>query len=260
MNSARQLQRDQPLIFVTPTYPRRSRLGFLERCARDFSAVRDLFWLVVEDDAATAPDVERLLAQSGVRHLYLAHGPTRKWGNAQRDHGLRHIRDQCWRGVVYLADDDNKYAPPLFDELRKVERLGVLPVGRRGPWGIERPIVRDGRLIRWNADWKRRKYPVDMAGFAFRAELLPDISGEIFRYRGGGGESELIDLLIKSPVELEFLCNDCRDCHVWHNLPLGWSARRGLAAYIAHRRTPGFIRRPAYRLIDSLGLRGEGAY
>ena len=213
---------DPPLLLVTSTYPRPLRLSLLRRCAEDFRAVPNLFWLVVEDDAQPAPEVERLLAESGIAHLYAAHGPTRRWGNAQRNWALEYIRDRRLKGVVYVADDDNKYEPPLFDELRKVQRIGILPVGRLGRWGIERPIVRDGRIVRWSADWKRRKYPVDMAGFAFNAELLSNIAGELWTYPSRGGESEFIETLIHSPDELEFLCNDCRACFVWHNLPLGW--------------------------------------
>jgi glycosyl transferase family 43 len=246
---------DRPLLFVTPTYPRPRRLSFLRRCAEDFRGVPNLLWLIVEDDARLAPEVERLLAESGVAHLYAAHGPTRCWGNAQRNWALKYIRDNRLSGVVYLADDDNKYEAPLFDELRKVQRIGILPVGRMGPWGIERPIVRGGRIVRWSADWKRRTYPVDMAGFAFNAELLSNTTGELWTYPGRGGESEFIEILIRSPDELEFLCNDCRACYVWHDLPLGWSPRLGLASYRVHRRIPVFIRRKAYRLFNRLGLR-----
>jgi len=246
---------DPPLLLVTSTYPRPLRLSLLRRCAEDFRAVPNLFWLVVEDDAQPAPEVERLLAESGIAHLYAAHGPTRRWGNAQRNWALEYIRDRRLKGVVYVADDDNKYEPPLFDELRKVQRIGILPVGRLGRWGIERPIVRDGRIVRWSADWKRRKYPVDMAGFAFNAELLSNIAGELWTYPGRGGESEFIETLIHSPDELEFLCNDCRACFVWHNLPLGWPPWLGLASFRVYRQIPTFLRRKLDRLFNRFGLR-----
>jgi Glycosyltransferase family 43 len=246
---------DPPLLFVTLTYPRPSRLSFLRRCAEDFRGVPNLLWLVVEDDAQLAPEVEQLLAESGVAHLYMAHGPTRNWGNAQRNWALKYIRDRQLTGVVYIADDDNKYEPPPFDELRKVRRIGILPVGRMGPWGIERPIIRGGRIVKWSADWKTRTYPVDMAGYAFNAQLLSNIAGELWTYPGRGGESEFIETLIRSPDELEFLCNDCRACYVWHNLPQGWSPRLGLASFRVYRRTPPFIRRKFHRLLDRLGVR-----
>ena len=71
---------EPPLLLVTPTYPRALRLSFLRRCAEDFRGVPNLLWVVVEDDAALAADVERSLRESGVTHVYLAHGPTRSWG------------------------------------------------------------------------------------------------------------------------------------------------------------------------------------
>ncbi len=242
------------LLVVTPTYPRPLRLSFLRRCAEDFRAIPNLLWLVIEDDSGVAPEVERLLVESGISHVYMAHGPTRSWGNAQRNRALQYIRDHRLDGIVYFADDDNKYQRPLFDELRKIRRVGILPVGCLGPWGIERPIVRGGRVAAWSADWKRRKYPVDMAGFGFNAELLSGMAGDLWAYQGPGGESEFIERLINSPDELEFLCNDCRDCYAWHDLPVGWSTRLGLAAYLAHRRTPVFIRRKLYRVFRKIWL------
>ena len=245
-SGARTMNDDASLLFITPTYPWRWRMRFLQRCADDFRPVHNLFWIVIEDGDETSPEVGQLLAQSGVQHIYIAHGPTRRWGNAQRDWGLKYIRDQRLRGVVFLADDDNKYEAGLFDELRKVQRLGILPVGCLGPWGIERPIVRNGRSMRWSADWRDRKYPVDMAGFAFNSELLYEKIGDLWKWDGPGGETELVESLIDSPDELEFLCNDCRDCYVWHNLPVGWPAWMGVAAFLLRRRTPGFLRRKLY--------------
>jgi hypothetical protein len=106
-----------------------------------------------------APAVADLLAQSGILHTLLAHGPTRAWGNAGRDTALRHIRDHALPGIVYLADDDNFYERPLFAELRRVKRVGVLPVGLLGPSGIERPILRRGRIVDWKPIGRRADFP-----------------------------------------------------------------------------------------------------
>lgn len=245
---------ESPLLLVTPTYPRPLRLSFLRRCAEDFRGVPNLLWIVVEDDVALAADVERLLGESGVTHIYLAHGPTRSWGNAQRNRGLQYIRDHRLTGVVYLADDDNKYQPPLFDELRRIRRVGILPVGCLGRSGIERPVVRGSRIVGWSADWRDRKYPVDMAGFGFNAALLSEMTGDLWAYRGRGGETEFIERLIGSADQLELLCNNCRDCYVWHDLPIGWSTRLGLNAYLVRRRAPAFMRRKLNRAFRKIWL------
>jgi hypothetical protein len=60
---------EPPLLLVTPTYPRPLRLSFLRRCSEDFRGVPNLLWIVVEDDAILAADVERVLGESGVTHI-----------------------------------------------------------------------------------------------------------------------------------------------------------------------------------------------
>ena len=80
-----------------------------------------------------------------------------------------------------------------------------------GPSGIERPIVRDSRIVGWCADWKDRKYPLDMAGFGFNAALLSEITGDLWAYQGHGGETKFVERLIGSADRLELLCNNCRD-------------------------------------------------
>lgn len=215
------------IIIITPTYPRKWRLHFLKRCSRIFRRVKNIFWIVVEDGDSLDKKVQDLLASSGIPYLYLHIGPTRKWGNRQRDLALTYIREQRLEGLVYLADDDNYYDPRIFDEIRKTKRISIFPVGHLGPRGIERPILKDGRIIGWDAHWLVRKFPVDMAAFAFDAGLLQGTKGVIFdspqkysRHKGWGGESELLERLINSADELEILCDQCRKCYVWHDQPL----------------------------------------
>jgi len=248
------LSHTTPLLLVTPTYPRPLRLSFMRRCADDFRGVPNLLWIVIEDDSSLNGDVEQLLVDSGIKHVYLAHGPTRWWGSAQRNWALQYIRDQHLTGVVYFADDDNKYELPLFEELRKIKRLGILPVGCLGPRGIESPIVRDGRIVGWSADWQSRKYPVDMAGFGFNAALLAEMTGDLWAPRDTTGETEFIERLVGSADQLELLCNDCRDCYVWHNVPAGWSIRLSLIAYLVRRHAPAFMRRTLNRAFRQLWL------
>ena len=225
----------RPVMVVTPTYDRPARMAHLERCLSVFSQVPGLHWIVIEDAGAPSPDVAELLSRSKISHDLLAIGPTRCWGNAQRDLGLRHIRDKSLQGVVYLADDDNGYEPQLFAELARLKRVAILPVGLLGPFGIERPIVRAGRIVGWRAHWKSRRFPVDMAGFAFDAAVLDSVDGPIWTYDGRGGESEFLERFVSSADELEVLCDRGRRCHVWHNLPLGRSVTTALAAYRLRR-------------------------
>jgi len=243
------LDHDRPIHVITPTYDRAGRMRFLERCLASFRRIDGLHWIVVEDATEPDPKVVALLAGSGINHTCLAIGPTRRWGNAQRDLALRHIRDSGVEGVVYLADDDNFYEPALFDELRKVRRAGVLPVGLLGPSGIERPILRQGRIVGWSAHWKHRRFPVDMAGFAFDAGLLRKLAGPIWTFPTRGGETEFLERLLGSPDELEILCQGCRQCRVWHDLPLGRSPALALAAYRLQRAAIFFVERIARPLL-----------
>jgi len=235
-------QRDdqRPLLVVTPTYERPERIALLERCLATFRGIAGLHWIVVEDAAERHPSVARWLIQSGLSHTYLAVGPTGAWGNAQRDLALRHIRDQRLQGIVYLADDDNYYEARLFTELRQVRRVGIMPVGLLGPFGIERPILRSGRIVDWSAHWKSRRFPVDMAAFAFDAALLHGLEGPIWTFAARGGETEFLERLVGSPDALEILCDGCRRCYVWHDLPLGQSPGRALMAYRLNR-SAGFL-------------------
>jgi len=215
-------------------------MALLERCLATFQRVDGLHWIVVEDAVEPHPLVAHLLKQSGLSHTYLAFGPTNSWGNAQRDLALRHIRDNGMGGIVYLADDDNCYEVPLFTELRKLRRAGIMPVGLLGPFGIERPILRGGRIVDWSAHWKSRRFPVDMAAFAFDAGLLRGIQGPIWTYKARGGETEFLERLVGSPDALEILCNGCRNCYVWHDLPLGQSPVQALMIYRIDR-CAGFL-------------------
>jgi galactosylgalactosylxylosylprotein 3-beta-glucuronosyltransferase 3 len=236
----------RPVLVITPTYDRPHRIAYLERCLSCFRAIADLFWIVVEDAAQPDPAVMELLAASRISHTYLAHGPTRRWGNAQRDVALRYIRDRALPGVVYLADDDNYYQPALFAELRKIRRVGILPVGLFGPRGIERPLVKRGRIVGWSAHWTERRFPIDMAGFGFDAALLLKIDGPIWTYAARGGESEFLARIVNTQDDLEILCDGCRCCYVWHDLPLNQSPARALVAY-RWRRFRILIRRHVIR-------------
>lgn len=209
------------LIIITPTWNREERMPYMRRFAKLLQTIPDLKWLVIEDGARCDPELEQFLRQCGIDHHYWAIGPTNDKGSVQRNSALEYIVANDIHGVIYNADDDNHYSPRLFDELRTVRKVALLPVGNLGPSGIERPIVRDGRFQRWDAGWLEREYPVDMAGFAFCSSLLHGLAKPIWEHTGVGGESEFLEKIITHPSEIEYLCDGCRTCLVRHNHDLG---------------------------------------
>ncbi len=51
--------------------------------------------------------------------------------------------------------------------MRYTYRVSVWPVGLVGGMKFERPVVEDGKVVRFHTGWRpNRPFPIDMAGFA----------------------------------------------------------------------------------------------
>lgn len=224
------------IILVTTTYDRPLRKEYIKRCIDVFACIKDVLWIVVEDGSDIDPEVDNMLRESSVPYFYLYSGPTRDKGQTQKNAALTYIRDRRLEGIVYMADDDNLYERKLFEQIRKTKRVAVLPVGKLGPSSVERPIVKHGKIVKWESAWKERKYPLDWAGISFNASLLQEVKDPILRGYGKvenvdagtktflstrmEGETDFLDKIIKSQDELEILCDNCTKVYVWHNFPL----------------------------------------
>ncbi|CAI7830746.1 unnamed protein product, partial [Closterium sp. NIES-53] len=179
-----------------------------------------------------------------------------KWNKAvvQRNMALQHIETHRMDGVIYFADDDNVYAPQLFEEVRAVRVVGVFPVGflfsadyaavnpgKPSRPFVERPLVQRGsdgvaRVVGWETfEWsipkgKRggayRSFCSDMAGFAFSSRLLwtrltsiPGYPRHPVRFQaiwGGYLETTFLSRLLPSPTYLQPIARDATDVWVWH--------------------------------------------
>ncbi|CAI7914542.1 unnamed protein product, partial [Closterium sp. NIES-54] len=179
-----------------------------------------------------------------------------KWNKevAQHNTALQHIEQHRMDGVVYFADDDNVYAPQLFEELRAIRVVGVFPVGflfsadyaafnpgKPSRPFLERPLVQRGsdgvaRVVGWETfEWsvpkgKRggayRSFCSDMAGFAFSSRLLwtrltsiPGYPRHPVRFQaiwGGYLETTFLSRLLPSPTYLQPIARDATDVWVWH--------------------------------------------
>lgn len=202
------------IIVVTATYKRFERIPMISHLMSILNRRNDVTWIIVEDGDKKDERLEEILPDYAI---YMNIGPTNDHGSVQRNLALEYIFDNNLEGIIYNADDDNRYLDQVFDEIKKTKMVSVLPVGNLGPNGVEKPIIVDGKLIGWDANWLDRKFPVDMGGFAFNSKLLKDLKKPFWEHVGLGGESEFISKIITSTDEIEFLCDNCTKVCVWHN-------------------------------------------
>ncbi len=148
-------------------------------------------------------------------------------GVANRNAGLKWIRENhcrgplgnaekpC-RGVVYFGDDDNTYDLRLFEEIRHTNTVSMFPVGLVGRQGISSPLVKDGKVIGFTDPWfHHRKFPIDMAGFAFNVKLLLETKAKM-PFTVGMEEDLFIKALGVKYDDIEPLADDCTKVLVWH--------------------------------------------
>lgn len=202
------------LIFITCTYKRPNRFTLIKNLSNIIGQISDILWIVVEDNDSIDLDIKTILPKNSI---YLYTGPSKDKGHAQRNLALEYIRHNKLSGIIYNFDDDNKYDPKLFEELKKTKRIAFFPVGNLGPFGVERPIIENGKFKDWEANWKSRKFCVDMAGFAFHSDLLKNLDSPMWNFKGMGGESEFLEKIVKDINDVEFLCDNCTKVYVWHN-------------------------------------------
>lgn len=210
---------NQFINIVTCTYPRPYRINYLSHLKKILIGIPKIRWIVVDDNDHKDPELIEFLPDFAI---LLNYGPTKDKGNAQRNYAWEYIYDNKLDGIIYNADDDNVYDKQLFNEIRKTIKFGIMPVGnlstRDGQ--TERPILdKNGRFKGWNSYWQR-KYSTDMAGFCFHSSVLNKIKKPFWSHKGFAGETEFISKILQSPHDMEFLCNNCTETYVWHNLLL----------------------------------------
>ena len=128
---------DSKIVFViTPTYTRHTQKVDLLTLCHSLSLSRtQVKWIVVEDSKTPTPLVSGLLSRCPVSSVHLSVRTPRKktlitklfWklmhghrGLEQRNIALQWLRDNystkdCRGGVIYFADDDNRYDHRIFD-------------------------------------------------------------------------------------------------------------------------------------------------
>ncbi|CAG9788374.1 unnamed protein product [Diatraea saccharalis] len=218
-----------PTIYgITPTYARLAQKADLTRLSQTLMLVKNFHWIVIEDSDTKTKLVENLLKESTLKYTHLniktakvKHSSAS--GVEQRNFALDWLRqhmkeNEVKRGVVYFMDDDNTYSLKVFDEMRKINKVGVWPVGIVGGMRVEMPLVKDGKVYAYNAVWKPfRPFPIDMAGFAINATLFLDKPSAKFsrKVQSGFQESEILKYFT-TKEELEPLAENCTKVYVWH--------------------------------------------
>jgi hypothetical protein len=201
---------------ITCTFERDfiNRLSLLDHLKNILSKQDRVRWFVVDDTDSPDQNLVNFLPEFAT---YMFIGPSRDKGHKQRNLALEYIYDNRLDGLIYNADDDNKYHPDIFKCLKKTKKFSVIPVGNLGPNGVEKAILNNGQLQSWDAGWNTRKYPLDMASFCFDSSLLYRLNKPFWDFKGLGGESEFIEKIIDSPEEIEFLLHEDSNIYVWHN-------------------------------------------
>ncbi|EPB74311.1 glycosyltransferase family 43 [Ancylostoma ceylanicum] len=225
----------EPLIIViTPTYKRPTRLADMTRLSNTLRLVPHVHWIVIEDGFDTVPFVENLLRRSTHNYTYMAvktpQGyPKRGW--YQRTSALWLLRNDTdsilgdhKEGVVFFGDDDNSYDTRLFtDYIRHVKKLGMWAVGLAGGSPVESPDVVNGSVVGYRVKWgPRRKFAVDMAGFAINLDVVLNttaVFGKTCKQGFGAPEPCLLEDMGFTQEDIEpfgFDQEENREVLVWH--------------------------------------------
>ncbi|KAI3468225.1 hypothetical protein Pfo_024888 [Paulownia fortunei] len=174
------------LIIVTPTHARPLQAYYLNRLAHTLKlAPHPLLWIVVEMNSQSVETAE-LLRDTGVmyRHLVCSSKNSTEITDRSvllRNVALSHIETHRLDGIVYFADEDKIYSTGLFDQMRKISRIGTWTVAKlvesKGKIFLEGPICNSSQVIGWHvADMAKRfrRFHAEMSGFAFNSTIIWD--------------------------------------------------------------------------------------
>ncbi|XP_019851611.1 PREDICTED: galactosylgalactosylxylosylprotein 3-beta-glucuronosyltransferase 3-like [Amphimedon queenslandica] len=233
----------EKIVFViTPTYKRHTQKVDLLTLCHSLSLSRtQVKWIVVEDSNNPTPLVSNLLSLCPVSSVHLSVKTPRKktlvaklfWkimhghrGLEQRNIALQWLRDNysakdCRGGVIYFADDDNRYDHRIFDVISKTVKAAVWPVGFAGHILYEGPVCHNNTITKWKS-WAvrvgtNRKIPIDMAGFAVNLCQLFEKPEVYFdnAWSRGQLETEFLYQFVTNKEELECRGSD-KEVLVWH--------------------------------------------
>nr|XP_027205818.1 galactosylgalactosylxylosylprotein 3-beta-glucuronosyltransferase 1-like [Dermatophagoides pteronyssinus] len=218
------------IFLITPTYTRPTQAADMTRLSQTLQLVPDIFWIVVEDAHNSSRSVEDLLRRSNVPYVHLlgprppTHLDKRSGrGVSNRLRAFEWLRENysntTQKGVIYFADDDNAYDVRLFDEIRSTNIVSMFPVGLISTLGLSTPIVsrKSGKIIGFHDPFiGRRKFAVDMAGFAVNLQFFLNQKKATMPYKVGYEEDYFLKSLGVQIWQLEPKAENCTQILVWH--------------------------------------------
>ncbi|PSN51915.1 Galactosylgalactosylxylosylprotein 3-beta-glucuronosyltransferase S [Blattella germanica] len=213
------------IYFVTPTYPRREQAAELTRLGQTLMHVPDIHWIVADDNQSCNAMVAKLLKKFGIPFTHIASPMPEAYrksnvvprGVANRRAALNWIRRNAANGVLYFGDDDNTFDLKLFEEIRDTKKVSMFPVGLIGDYAVSSPVLKGGKVVGFFDSWpSKRKFPVDMAGFAVSVEFLKNNPNATMPYKAGYEEDQFLRSLGLKLEDIEPKANSCTQVLVWH--------------------------------------------
>ncbi|TRY78142.1 hypothetical protein TCAL_09316 [Tigriopus californicus] len=231
------LDKTKPVLYiVTPTFARREQVAELTRLAQTLLHVRNMIWFVIEDATKCSPMVGDLLDRFQIPYVQMLaplpeifSGQSQKpRGVSQRNAAIQFILSQSNppEGVLYFADDDNTYDLRLFEDIRTTKKISMFPVGLVAGSSHSSPILKDGRLVGYSDPWfGKRKFPMDMAGFAINIRMLTYNPDRVaMPFMPGYEEDGFLKGLNFNWEDVEALAENCTKVWVWHTTTIEKSA------------------------------------
>lgn len=215
------LNPDEPMIFfITPTYYRDTQMVDLTRLSNTLHNDKNIYWVIIEDAESPSARVYDLLLRTGLPFCHLAqpHAPKGDPPSLAKNRGLDVVESLHYSpGIVFFGDDDNGYDLRLFDQIRQTKRVAMSGVIFAGGWYERCEAGPDGKVQRFYTGWRGgRKFPMDMAGFAFTTAVLEEKKPRFSpSTKMGYQETFFIEQLADENEEIEAL-DDCKNMYVWH--------------------------------------------
>ncbi|XP_055597295.1 galactosylgalactosylxylosylprotein 3-beta-glucuronosyltransferase S [Uranotaenia lowii] len=217
----------EPIIyFVTPTYPRREQVAEITRLGQTLMHIPYLHWIVADDTDVCNRFLNDLLKNFGIPYTHIS-SPMPDFyrskkqvprGVANRRAALAWIRNNNRKtGVLYFGDDDNTFDLKLFSEIRTTRKVSMFPVGLIGDYAVSTPIVKNGQVIGFFDSWPaKRKWPVDMAGFAVNLEYMGLSPNVTMPFKAGYEEDAFLRSIGLKMQDIEPKAKNCTEVLVWH--------------------------------------------